>query len=202
MDPGAERPRPEQNTTDWMSRLGDGAEAGEVSAELLVALKVGLGLVLAAVLVWILWRAVSRLGRLWTEDDVEELRDSVWLWPGWRAVWRWILSRLNPVRERAFVAVASLRGAPREERSARGFYRELLRLGVRTGHPRQLSETVLEYEARLARVVPGGEPDLRTISDAYVHARYGPPSSEPDPSALSSALARLRLLLEGTVKGA
>ncbi len=191
---GPEQARPDQQGADYISRLLE-AEPGSISPELLFALKAAVGLVLATVLAWVLWRAVSRLQRLWGGEDAEIVRDSVWSWPGWPAVWRWLLAQLRPVKER--MAAASIRRGDRgqQEKSIRGLYRTLLRLGAAIGHARHLPETPVEYERRLARVAPDGETEVRAVSDAYSRDRYGPPSpSEPDLEPLAAALERLRAI--------
>ncbi len=197
--PDAERPRPSQPGADWLSRLGRQGEVGEISPETLLILKLALGVLIVALLAWILWRAVSRLQRLWWDDDVEETRESVWTWPGRGAVWAWLLGRLRPLRARAALALGGTRKRTEgAERSVRGAYRDLLRLGAEVGKPRQMPETAREYQMRLARGAPEGAEEVRLITEAYAVARYGPPTASPPRlEPLYAALARLRAAWRG-----
>ena len=193
--PGTEKPRQPQST-DWMDQLKDQAQAGQISPETLVALKFGLGILLAVVLGWVMWRAISRLQRMWEEDDVEEERETVWTWPGWGALWGWLLSRLRPIQKKTSALLSFHSGSEAsDERTIRGLYREFLRLGATIGHPRHLPETPLEYGRRLCRVAPNGSEETRLISDAYSVEAYGPPAQgRADIVPLAQALGRLRTL--------
>ncbi|HEX9015120.1 MAG TPA: DUF4129 domain-containing protein [Chloroflexota bacterium] len=201
--PGGERPPVEQPQGDWLSAIREQGAGAQPSPELLLALKVALGLILAGLLAWIIWRAITRLQRMWEEEDVAEDRETVWTWPGWIALLRWLLSQLRPVGEKAAALVPRMvqRGSG-EARTIRGIYRELLRLGAATGNARHLSETPLEYEERLIRVVPTGGDDVHAVSEAYAVSRYDRPGSPlPGLDALESHLARLRLLWAERVRG-
>lgn len=195
--PGQERPRQQQPGTDWMSHLQEQGGAPAVSPEVLLFLKIAFGVLLVVLFAWLMWRALSRLQRV-EDDDVAEERESVWVWPGWSAVWGWLLSQLRPIRARAAALVPHLGAdghAP--DRSIRGAYRELLRLGASFGHARHLPETPLEYERRLNRALPAGVEDTTLVTGAYSRAAYGPPSSHPeDPSPALAAVARLRVLFK------
>jgi hypothetical protein len=198
--PVPQRPSPEQQGLDWMSRLGSQAAPESITPEELFVLKAAVALVLAALLAWVLWRAISRIQRFWGHEDVDEDRESVWVWPGWRAVGRWLLARTRPIKARVTSVVVGQHGAVAEERSVRGVYRGLLRLGAGIGHPRYLAETPIEYGERLRKAIVEGSAEVRIVSDAYVHVRYGPPSpAAPDLNHVASALERLRALPKALV---
>jgi len=202
LKPSPGRPQLEQPDMNWMSNLGQKPGPDSIPPEVLLALKAVVALTLAAVLAWIIWRAISRLQRFWEQDAADEVRDSVWKWPGWMAVWRWIMARLQLARARVATTISLRRGAVDEEISVRSLYRGLLRLGAAIGHPRHLAETPLEYEARLGRAAPEGRSEVRTVSDAYVRLRYGPPlPASPDLGPIATALNRLRGLWEQRIPG-
>lgn len=201
LKPRPDQPQPQQPDLNWMSKLGQ-QSPDAISPTVLFALKVLVALALAAVLAWLFWRTVSRLQRFWGQDDVDEVRDSVWSWPGWMAVWRWILKLPRPAKVRLMGAISLRRTAVEEETTVRSLYRGLLRLGADIGHPRHIAETPLEYEERLNRVVPESAGEVRVVSDAYVHLRYGPPPpATPNLDPIISALDRLRGLWEKRISG-
>ena len=179
LKPRPDQPLPQQPDLNWMSKLGQQQGPGAISPELLFALKTLVALALAVVLAWVIWRAVSRLQRFWEQDDMDEVRDSVWSWPGWMAVWRWTLRWLRPAKLRLVGAISPRRAAVAEEKGSRSMYRGLLRLGAAIGHPRHIAETPLEYEARLSRVAPEATSEVGVVSDIYGHLRYGPPPPRP-----------------------
>ncbi|MCL4535147.1 MAG: DUF4129 domain-containing protein [Bacteroidetes bacterium] len=202
LKPRPEQPQPQQPDLGWISKLGQQQGSDAISPALLFALKALVALALTAVLAWIIWRAISRLQRFWEQDDVDEVRDSVWSWPGWMAVWRWTLKRLRPAKVKLMGAISRRHVAVEEETNIRSLYRGLLRLGAAIGHPRHIAETPLEYEARLDRVAPEGATEVRAVSDAYGHLRYGPPLPvAPDLDPIASALDRLRGLWESRISG-
>ena len=55
----------------------------------------------------------------------------------------------------------------------RWIYSRMERLGKKRGFPRQDAQTPYEYQAQLEDAFPGGDPDIRLITDAYVAIRYG-----------------------------
>ncbi len=52
-------------------------------------------------------------------------------------------------------------------------YSRMERMGRKRGFPRDKAQTPYEYRAALAQAFPGGENDIRTITNAYVAIRYG-----------------------------
>ena len=151
---------------------------------------------LAVVVVRLLAKAAARLGNLWHFEDVAELRDLVWTWPGFPALWKWLLARL---RRRVAAIVRTLSpivatSAATEAATVRSVYREFLALGEAIGRGKQAPETPAEYRRRidLDPELPA-EPEVGDITESYERVRYGPPAaSELDPGPLAAALVRLR----------
>ncbi len=57
--------------------------------------------------------------------------------------------------------------------SIRRIYANLTRLAAQRGYPRHDAETPYEFMRELRVAIPGGEPDERLITEAYVHVHYG-----------------------------
>jgi hypothetical protein len=166
-----------------------------ISPELIMALKVGLVVILALVLIFLLMKAVSGLGVRWKREDIEEARDSVWTWPSLKAAWQWLFRRWRPVGERMAAMVAAGHVRRTQVRTVRGLYREFLTVAAGLGHGRHRPETPLEYESRLAEASLPGREEVRTITEAYVLDRYAAPiSKRGDPRYLAAAVDRLRTL--------
>lgn len=191
--PGNQQPRPRGVAPMWPQDVSREA-LPPISPELLLALKLLAAVALGALFLWLLIRAISRLGRGWQRDGIEESRDSVWIWPGPAALWRWILARLRPLS--AIPALAARKQRPVGEGGIREIYREFLFIGALVGRGRRLSETPLEYQRRLETDPDlDGRDEVRRLTDAYLQFRYEPPRpKEPDIRAVASALERLRTL--------
>jgi hypothetical protein len=57
--------------------------------------------------------------------------------------------------------------------SVRRIYANLVRLATEIGFPRYKTQTPYEYTRSLYEALPGCEPDIDTITEAYVRAHYG-----------------------------
>lgn len=60
------------------------------------------------------------------------------------------------------------------------FYQAFLRRSGETGLPRSLSQTPSEFATSLDRALPEAEPDIDTLTAAFVEARYAPRPVEPE----------------------
>ena len=193
--PSPPKQRPAQNDADWLDKLQQG-QVPPLAPELILAMKVVFVLAVAGVLVWLLVRVISSLGDRWQPDGVEESHDSVWSWPGFGGLWRWLMARWRPIQRRVSALAGPRHPTVAAQLTVREVYRQFLTLGAGLGRPRRPSETPLEYERRLASdpALPG-EVEVRSLTDGYSRARYAAPSPAPaDPGPLASALARLRSL--------
>jgi len=198
--PGGKAPTPLQPPdTSWLDQLRNQERSNALPPELMLVVKVILALALGAVVVALLLRAIFRFRDWWQGDDVEEVRELVWSWPGLAAIWHWLLARLRPRPPRIVAALFGRRvegSADVLGGSVRELYRQFLTLGAAIGRARRPAETPLEYESRLDAdgSLSGGD-EVRSITESYVRVRYGPPAaSTPDPGPVAAALARLRAL--------
>ena len=198
--PGEPSPPPQLPQGNWVDELRKQERPDVVPPELLMGLKVVALLLACALVVGLLARAVFRLRGFWREDDVEELREIEWRWPGLKAVLLWLFGRLRPRRPSGLAAF--FRAAPTGPVASLGIrelYRQFLALAASIGWARQNAETPLEYERRLARESElEGEPEIRALTEVYVRFRYGRPSAvSPDSGRAATALGRLRALWAG-----
>jgi hypothetical protein len=197
--PGGAAPTPPQPPDmGWLDELRNQERSNALPPELMLAVKVILALALGAIVVALLARAVFRFRDWWQGDDVEEVRDLVWSWPGLAAIWQWLLARLRPRPPRIVAALfgRTVEGADILGGSVRELYRQFLSLGAAIGRARRPTETPLEYERRLsADGSLSGSDEVRTLTESYVRTRYGPPAmGSPEPGPVVAALTRLRAL--------
>jgi hypothetical protein len=185
-------------------------KAGNGPPELLGQILVWSAIALVAALVlWLLARAVARNVERAVVDGVEETREMVWSWEeiqsaiarwftGWRARRRRQLASMM-LRRRLDSPIETVPLTPRE------LYRELLRIGARAGQRRSVDETPNEYERSLARLalLTNGQKEIHALTGVYVQDRYAaePPTVEEVDDA-REALHRLRdvatsVILEG-----
>ncbi|MHB1004396.1 MAG: DUF4129 domain-containing protein [Chloroflexota bacterium] len=190
-------PNPADATMAWLNQLREQAGQGGLSPELVFVLKaVGLVVVVAVVMLLLAW-AVRGPWSVRDEDEVEEVRDFVWQWPGLDALAKRALANLRRVASGRFPA-----GYTSEPADAREAYRRFLGLGTTAGARREPAETPLEYRDRLTgpRGLPGAQ-DVNALTAAYMRERYARPSTLlPDPRPLAAALARLRALWRERVR--
>lgn len=141
-----------------------------------IALLVMLILLITALFVWLVQRALRR--RVY--EPVEE-HENIWSWPHFwtrvRAFWRALFARLRRKDggSQANADAIALEIVPLalSVRDIRAIYHALLRKAARQGYPRQRGETPFEYEQRLEQQLPIVQPQLAAITALYVAARYG-----------------------------
>lgn len=79
--------------------------------------------------------------------------------------------------------------------SVRWTYSRMGALAEKRGFPRRKAETPNEYRRSLGRAFPGGEVEIRLITDAYVAVRYGElPEDNEQLSAIREAFERLKAI--------
>jgi hypothetical protein len=156
---------------------------------------------LAALIVWLLARAVGRRTERTTDEGVEEVREVIWSWAEIRsALARWFAAWRRQRRQSLAALVQRRRSIPdaaSHPMTPRELYRELLRLGARAGQRRSPDETPNEYEQSLVSVtsLAGGENDIRTLTEVYVQDRYAPePPSQTTVDIAREAWERLRAI--------
>lgn len=73
----------------------------------------------------------------------------------------------------------------------RRIYAQLLVMSAQLDQPRPASKTPLEFMPQLERLFPGFNPELKTITDAYLLVRYGETPETPDELAQVETAWRL-----------
>lgn len=206
LHPTAAAPVLEPPDMSWIEGIRDQGHGGVVAPWLLSGMKIGLAAALVLLLLAVLVRALMRLGERWQQDDVEELHDFVWSWPGAADLWRRWLRWLRAGASGSPGGCKPSADVSGEGDEIRRLYREFLRVGAVAARPRSPWETPLEYEGRLVRILglPGGE-EVHMITEGYLRVRYALlGDGRPDVGAVASALARLRDLWQskpGTIGG-
>ncbi|MBI3969409.1 MAG: DUF4129 domain-containing protein [Chloroflexi bacterium] len=151
----------------------------------------------AALVAYLIARAIRRNAAAATDDDVPELRDFVWSGLPWRdALRRRLHSLLDRLRRGTTLRSRRTARAHRSAWGPREIYRELLALGARLGRRRAVPETPHEYERALAELpsLAGGRAELRAITETYVQARYA--ADQPSPATVTTAREALHSLTE------
>ena len=171
-------PNPEE-----IRRAVEGQDALGIPPEALLALKLGLGVLVVLLILFILGRTLQRYWRGREEEEsIEEISESLWSWEGFKSDLRSFLSRLlsrfkrqkqaMPVVVTFPVALGGVEAADRMF-TVREIYQGLLREGHRVGLPRRQPETPYEYQERLQAGFPPGRPEIQAITEAYTAQRYG-----------------------------
>lgn len=103
------------------------------------------------------------------------------------------LGRLKrPSAGRRFLNRLGLWRRWRTAASIRNIYQEMCRLAADYGYPRVDSETPYEYLATLALVWPNNRFDTKTITEAFIHVRYGEiPETQEEINEIRIAWQRL-----------
>jgi hypothetical protein len=171
-------PNPEE-----IRRAVEGQDALGIPPEALLALKIGLGVLVVLLVLFILGRALRRYQRGREEEEgIEEVSESLWSWEGFKSDLRSFLSRLlgRFKRQKRAMPVAApfpvaLGGGetPGRNLTIREIYQELLREGQIAGLPRRRPETPYEYQERLQAGFPPGSPEIQAITEAFTAQRYG-----------------------------
>jgi len=154
-------------------------------------------LLVAAVLIFV-WLVVRTLRRISPakKPEIDESREGVWSWGLMRDQ---LASLFRRARQAApiplFWPFAGNLADPRL--IIREAYRRLLTLAVERGKPRAQRETPYTYLNKLGELAPENRQDLRTLTDAYVAARYDPaPPSAEQAQAATEALEKVRAALQ------
>lgn len=139
---------------------------------------VALILLATALYIWLARRVLRRRVR-----QPAEQRESLWSWSlFWlrvKAFWQALFARLPVLRGNgsgqlnADAITLGHVSSTLSARDIRGIYHALLKRAARLGYPRQRGETPFEFEQRLEQQLPAVRPQLATITELYVAARYG-----------------------------
>jgi hypothetical protein len=151
-------------------------QAGQVPEALFMALKWALLLAFLSVVIYFLWRAISRYWRGDGDKGYEEIHESLWSWAGFsgdlKAFLRGLGDRFRRAAAPAPPPLASTITEP-QFLDVRELYRGLLWEGDRSGHPKPAAHTPFEYAAALQNAVGGQRDSLEALTGAYVQDRYG-----------------------------
>jgi len=159
--PGAEVPAPP----------GSEAQRPPVLGVIQVVVAVGIPVLIVVLVLLASWVRRRRLEREVGDESRESLRSRRAAGSGLRAMLRAGLERLGELA--GLVDRFGLGSRFLAAVSIRRVYANLVRLATREGYPRARSETPFEYLATLRRALPGHEPEVETITQAYVNAHYG-----------------------------
>ena len=157
-------------------------ESGGIPPELILALKWGLFAIVAIVVIYVLARALSRYRKGRSDDEVEEVSESLLSWSVFRTDLRSFLSGLlGRFRRRAHEAaesvppplsVTEMEVDLDRQFTTREIYQGLLWEARQSGLARLRPETPYEYQSKLEGHL-ADDIELETITRAYVAERYG-----------------------------
>jgi hypothetical protein len=148
-----------------------------LSPDAIAALKVLGALVLVAIALLLIGRAVARWRPRVSESDTAlEERDSVWQAGTFReALWAWLRSLLRrrtaAVTDPAAAGTLSAPDASNALVTVRELYRRLLTMGDEAGKRRPAASTPYEHLPALTGALEP-RPELEQVTEAYVVARY------------------------------
>jgi hypothetical protein len=129
----------------------------------------------AAAVVFILAKAISRFRTRGAREEIEEVHESIFSWRGLKEDLRELISTMG---QRFKKRMAASPGYHFDENAAgrldiREIFRHLQWEAGRSGMSRRRHETASEYTGRLKRTVPDSGEPLEKITDLYVDVRYG-----------------------------
>lgn len=175
----------------------------DLPAAAMLAIKWVVIAIIAAAVIYILARAVSRFRARRAQEEIEEIHESLWSWRGLKDDLKLFFGMMGKKFQRKRVPVASKPDIDEDESrrlNVREIYRHLLREAARSGVARRRYETASEYAGRLEQAVPDSNEPVDRITDLYIDVRYGeisPPQEQVDNAnglwrALRGLLRRIR----------
>lgn len=141
--------------------------------------------IIAAAVIFILARTISRFRARRAQEEIEEIHESLWSWRGLKDDLKLLFGMMGKRFQRRRVPVAPEPDIEDESRrlNVREIYRHLLREAARSGIARRHYETASEYAGRLEQAVPDSSGPVDGITDLYIDVRYGeirPPEEQVD----------------------
>jgi hypothetical protein len=177
-------------------------QTGQVPAGIFTVIKWTVFVVILAVVIYFLSRAIYRYWRGNEDKGYEEINESLWSWAGFSGDLKAFLKGLTDRFRRSGAHAAPPLASTITELQfldVRELYRGLLWEGDRAGHPKPYSQTPFEYAVNLKGTVGGEGSSLAAITDAYVKDRYGHLKTTGEEGM---ALVRLWLSLRAALRGA
>jgi hypothetical protein len=165
-----------------IQKAAEGEAVWNMPHAAVLAIKWGVVALLAAVVLFLLARALSRYWRGGRDDEVEEVSESLWSWDSFKGDILGFLAGLfgrfrvrRPVSTPEPSPPAAASANLQEERlfTVREIYAGLLWEAEQAGVPRHDAQTPYEYRASLESSLDARPPELEAITDAYVVERYG-----------------------------
>jgi hypothetical protein len=180
----------------------EATEGIKLPIELLLAVKWLFLALIAAGIIFLLVKAISRYTFFRERDEIDEVHESLWSWDLFRDDLRLLLRKL----QQRFESRRQLKVSPALPAwyldsflgilSVRQIYECLLWETSRINMARQYYETPNEYARRLGRTVPGSQELLDEITNLYITARYGDLEIQHGPAVHANDLWKsLRKLL-------
>jgi len=175
-----------------------------LSPEVILVIKWAFFAIVAAAVVFLLARAVSRYGSSRAKEEIEETHESLWGWDVFKADLRLFLSmlwqRFKGKRKQSVQATAIPVWYTKEDipgnLDIREIYRHLLWEAAGQGVARRSHETAYEYAERLGQAAPDGSEQLAQLTALYVDIRYGELKAQDKQRSQANILWRvLRRLL-------
>ncbi len=130
-------------------------------------------LVIVAVVLFILARAVARLRTERRLNEIEEIHESLWSLNTLRDDLKELFASLGKRFQGTGPASSKYSFDDKGRLNVRDIYKHLQWEAARSGKPRRHHETAKEYAKRLESWVPDGTDPLEGITDLYTEVRYG-----------------------------
>jgi len=159
---------------------------GELPVAAVLAIKWVVIALIAAVVIFILARAISRFRARRAQEEIEEIHESLWSWRGLKDDLKLLFGMMGKKFQRKQAPAAPkiyVDDVESRRLDVREIYRHLLREAARSGVARRRHETASEYAGRLEQAVPEGSEPVDSITDLYIDVRYGetsPPEEQVD----------------------
>jgi hypothetical protein len=197
---GNQSQQPNNSANMSMQDMFPKTTPAELSPMIILAIKWLVLLVIIAVVIFILAKAVSRFRARHAEEEIEEIHESLFSWRGLGNDLRELFGMMGKKFQRKGSTLAPAYPDDDESRrmDIREIYWHLLREGERSGYKRSRHETPAEYSQRLGRAVPESHEHLSRLTDMYSGVRYGDNKLPEDKVDSANSLWRmLRALLRG-----
>jgi hypothetical protein len=175
---------PPFNLPDYsdLQKQAEGQSTVHVPLAILLVLKWGLLILLAAFLIFLLTRALARYWQGKDPENLDEEHESFFSWGLLRrdlgGFWSWLISRLKRKSKRKAILPGPVIAGEFDEGSdkeynVRELFRAMLKRGRQIGLPKKPFQTPYEYEKQLESFYPESEQELKPFTQAYVEERYG-----------------------------
>jgi hypothetical protein len=155
-----------------------------LSPTLVLVIKLAILVLILGLLIFLIMKMVKRRGLADEDEDLNEEKESLWSWDGFKADLLLFLKNLFRYgRKKVVPAVKdeSVYWKPAEDilrrLSIREIYKHLLWQGARVQIPREDYETPSEYARRLGQALPDIKAPLEQITGFYLDVRYGEKSA-------------------------